>query len=296
MEKIRVDRKTTMPWVEVAQATRIMNDVLHQIEGYREGSNFAQIDEYYPFEPASDWCRGYLLAALEHMEMWANHVAPLKFGPNAEVIFSFRPAQTLSRAAIEAASQAVWMMDGDSARECARRHVQLVLHDLDEQRKAATDEQRPEIIRARASLLQVLARGISEAEIGRFGGYMQTVKAASAIVAAKGARDGCLDDTDEIERLWRASAGSAHGKRWPAFNLQIEVSRESMASGHVGTMRVPDPAAITSILKLADAVVTYGVLRYADFCGYEPDLADMLSAARDRLDAIIPKIGQAEQK
>jgi hypothetical protein len=65
----------------------------------------------------------------------------------------------------------------------------------------------------------------------------------------------------------RASAGSAHGKRWPAFKLQLEVSRETMTTGHVGTMRVPDPAAMTKILKLADAVVTYGVLRYADFCG-----------------------------
>jgi hypothetical protein len=295
MEKVLIERATVLPWVEVAQSSRLMSDVLSQVGDARAGSNFAQVHRLFPFELASEWCRGYLLAALEHMDMWANHVAPLKFSPDAEVISGFRPAQTLSRAAVEAASQAVWVMDGDSPQECARRHLQLVLHDLEEQRKAATADQREQLAQRRSFLLEVLQGAITEAEIGQFAGYMSTVKAASAIVAAKGDREGGLGDSAEVERLWRASAGSAHGKRWPAFELQVEVSRETMTTGHVGTMRVPDPAAITKILKLADAVLAYGVLRFADYCGYAADLGSMLAGAGHRLRAVIPRIEDAAE-
>jgi hypothetical protein len=186
-------------------------------------------------------------------------------------------------------------MDGDSAYECARRHLQLVLDDLNEQRKAATADQREQLAERRSFLLRALKGAITEAEIGQFAGYMSMVKAASATVAAKGSKEGGLGDSAEVERLWRASAGSAHGKRWPAFELQLEVSRETMTTGHVGTMRIPDPAAITKILKLADAVFTYGVLRFADYCGYTPDLASMLAGARDRLSAVIPRIEDAAE-
>lgn len=41
-------------------------------------------------------------------------------------------------------------------------------------------------------------------------------------------------------------------------------------TGQFATDRVPDPTAITKILKLADAVLTYGVLRFADYSGYQP--------------------------
>jgi hypothetical protein len=293
-EKVPLERVHALPWVEVAHSSRLMLDVLLRVEGPRAGSNFEQVDALYPFEPASNWCRGFLLAALEHMEMWANHVAPLKFGPEAEVVYRFRPVQTLSRAAVEAASQAVWIMDGSSARECARRHLQLILHDLEEQKKAAPPEERERVTEARSSLLDMLKDAITEAQIGNFPGYMSTVKAASATVAAKGSKAGGLDDSTEVERLWRASAGSAHGKRWPAFKLQKELSRESTSTGQVGAILVPDPAAMTKILRLAHAVVTYGVLRYADFCGYTPDLSSMLADAADRLASKVPRIDGAE--
>jgi hypothetical protein len=62
-----------------------------------------------------------------------------------------------------------------------------------------------------------------------------------------------------------------------------------MATGHVGTIRIPDPTAMTRVLKLADAVLTYGVLRYADYCGYGSQLVAMFAAARDRVAAVIPR-------
>ena len=290
MTRITIDRATIEPWVAVAQSSRLLADMLSQIGEPLNASNFELINAHYPPERSSDWCREFLTAGIEHMTLWADHVAPLRFHEEAHVTHTFRPVQTLSRAAIESASQAVWMMNGDSARECARRHVCLLLDDLDEQRRAAvSDERKTHLKRARQVVLDRLEPFISEKDIGRFPGYMSIVKHAAATVAAKGSGDADLVDPEFVERLWRASAGSAHGKRWPALELQIVKPRKEISPGLFATDRAPDPAAITRILKLADAVLTYGVLRFADYSGYEPQLTEMVASAQGRLASIIPR-------
>jgi hypothetical protein len=290
MTRIAIDRSTIEPWVAVAQSSRLLADILSQIGEPLGGSNFEAIDAHYPPERSSDWCREFLAAGIEHMTLWADHVAPLRFHEEAQVTHTFRPVQTLSRAAIESASQAVWMMNGSSARECARRHVCLLLDDLDEQRKAALgDERKKRLKLASKVILDRLEPVISEKDIGRFPGYMNTVKEAAATVAAKGSCDADLVDPHVVERLWRASAGSAHGKRWPSLELQIVNAGKEILPGLFETDRAPDPVAITKILKLADAVLTYGVLRFADYSGYEPQLTRLMTAAQERLAAVIPR-------
>ena len=288
--KIPVDRETIEPWVAVAHSTRLVADILQQVKEPLRGSNFDQINAHYPPERSSDWCREFLRSGIEHLVLWADHVAPLRFHKDAEVTHTFRPVQTLSRAAIESAAQAVWIMDGETARECARRHVCLVLEDLEEQRKAALGaERKARLKQARQTVIDRLAPYVEEADIGRFPGYMNIVKAAAATVAVKGSADPDLVDSEVIERLWRASAGSAHGKRWPSLELQIIDPGDQIAIGQFETWRAPDPLAITRILNLADAVLSYGVLRFADFSGYESQLSGMMGEARERLDKVIPK-------
>lgn len=288
MNRVMIDRDTAQPWVEVAHSTRLLTDVLAQVGEPFLQSNLHRVNALCTMEPASQWCRGFLTAALEHMQMWADHAAPLRFHPDAEVLHTLRPAQTLSRAALESASQAVWVMDATTVEECARRHLCLVLHDIEEQRNAAVGEEaKASVSTVRQTLLDSLSLDVSG--IGRFPGYLKTVKRAAAVAAAKGMADSSLADPDEVERLWRASAGSAHGKRWPSQELRIVLSARQGTSGQPATVEVPDPAAITRILKLADSVVTYGVLRFADYCGYEPHLSSMLAAAQDRLCKVIPR-------
>lgn len=290
MTRIAIDRSTIEPWVAVAHSSRLLLDILAQIGEPKIGSNFDVVNAHYPPERSSDWCREFLTAGIEHMTMWADHVAPLRFHEEAQATHTFRPVQTLSRAAIEAASQAVWMMNGESARECARRHICLLLDDLDEQRKAAMgDERKARLKAARQVVLERLESVISEKDIGRFPGYMAIVKEAAATVAVKGKVDADLADPDVVERLWRASAGSAHGKRWPSLELQVVNPGKEILPGLYETDRAPDPLAITKILKVADAVLTYGVLRFADYSGYEPQLAKIISDAQERLVSVIPR-------
>jgi hypothetical protein len=288
--RIAIHRATIEPWVAVGQSARLLTDILSQVGEPIEGSNFESINDYYPPERSSDWCREFLGAGLEHMVLWADHVAPLRFHEEAVVTHTFRPVQTLSRAAIESAAQAVWVMDGGTARECARRHICLLLDDLDEQRKAATgDERKERLKRSRQIILDRLSPAVEEKDFGQFPGYMNVVKKAAATLAVKGSADADLVDPAVVERLWRASAGSAHGKRWPSLELQVVDPGREISPGQFEAYRAPDPVAITRILNLANSILTYGVLRFADFSGYEPQLGVMMGEAQKRLSDLIPK-------
>ena len=109
--RIAVDREQSRSWVEVAQSARLMRDLLTETPPAIRGSPFSIIDEELP-QSCEKWCRSYLSSALEHLGMWADYVAPLTFHPDAVVHHEARPAQTLARAALESASQAVWVMAG----------------------------------------------------------------------------------------------------------------------------------------------------------------------------------------
>ncbi|CDK00761.1 conserved hypothetical protein [Microbacterium sp. C448] len=104
--RIPVDREQSRSWVEVAQSARLMRDLLTETPPAIDGSPFSIIDGDLP-ESCEKWCRAYLSSALEHLGMWADYVAPLTFHTDAVVHHDARPSQTLARAALESASQAV---------------------------------------------------------------------------------------------------------------------------------------------------------------------------------------------
>ncbi|MHA7263778.1 hypothetical protein ACX80W_11320 [Arthrobacter sp. TMN-37] len=166
----------------------------------------------------------------------------------------------------------------------------MVVHDFEEQKKAAVGEDRRKTLaKRRVDLIRRNGPVFSEDDVKRFPGYMELVKQVAAVVAAKGAKDAEAYDVDSIERLWRASAGSAHGKRWPSHELQIVLPQEEFLPGQFNTSQMPDPAAITSITELAASLTSYAVLRFADYSGYEPQLSIMMEQARDRLSARITR-------
>lgn len=264
-----IDRETAQPWVEVAHSARVSDSFLRKLGQPTDASLFAIIDAHYPSYMASQWVRGYLGAGLEHLLMWADYAAPYQFHVDQEIQHNLRPVQALSRAALESASQAVWIMAGRSAKECARRHLTLVLHDLEEQRKAALHgDERAELAQRRQAIIDRLTPITSVKELLTFPSYFSLVQGATREVREKGGEG--LPSEAEVMRIWRASAGAMHGRRWPGEELRIEV-RMGEASA-----RVPDPEAITRALKLAGNVTTYGVLRFADFIGSTSSIPELL--------------------
>lgn len=200
---------------------------------------------------------------------------------------TFRPTQTLSRAAIESSSHAIWVLDARTAEECTRRHLSFVVHDFEEQKKAAVGQERKTALaKRRADLVSKIGPLFTEDDVKRAPGYMDLVKQAAAVVVVKGAG---TFDAEAAERLWRASAGSAHGKRWPSHELQIVVPRDEFLPGQFNTTQMPDPEAITSITELAASFTSYAVLRFADYSGYEPQLSNILEQAAARLSSKITR-------
>ena len=278
--RIAIDRAQSRSWVEVAQSARLLRDLLTETPPAIEGSPFSVIDEELP-QSCEKWCRSYLSSALEHLGMWADYVAPLSFHPEAVVHHEARPAQTLARAALESASQAVWVMSSRDPREVLRRHLSLVLADWAEQRKAEVDVERKEVLKQqRLDLLAILAsHGVKVDDPS----YLTLVTAAADEVRTN-LSDGDLADPAQVERLWRASAGSAHGKMWPSLELRVSVERDGRS------FSFPDADAMSAILVLANRVTQYGVFRFIDYAGHEPQLAERLRATSLSWYARIPKV------
>ncbi len=282
-----IDRESSRPWIEVAHAARIMQDLLLGTPPAVEGSPIAITNGFFPSDPVERWTRSYLSAALEHLVMWADFVAPLKLHPEAELHHWPRPAQTLARAALESASQAVWILAADHAHEMARRHVSLVLDDWDQQRKAAIDPSVKATLKKRSEEVRNLLRpaGVDLAAPT----YLALVTGAAAEVR-ENLTSQSLGDPAQVERLWRASAGSAHGKMWPSIELTVTIE----VDGHPYSF--PDASAMSAMLVLAEKVTSYGVARFIDRAGHESTLGDRLRVvARSWYDRI-PKIPGAPEE
>src|ERR1700691_88410 len=93
-----LDEENQRSWVEIAQSIRVSDRLLSQLSDPRDGSNFSQAEQWFPFEKVSVRARAYLEAALEHLLLWADHAAPLLFHPDHVTKFTLRPAHTLARA------------------------------------------------------------------------------------------------------------------------------------------------------------------------------------------------------
>lgn len=276
-ERIPVDQKTAQAWVAVAHGARLASHILRAVGDPAPGSNFARTNSLYPPEKASDWHRAFLTASLEHLLLWGDLAAPLTFHPEHEVTYAFRPAHTLGRAALEAAAQAVWMSAGGSAAECSRRHLSLVRWDYEEHRKSVQDPAaKAQIAQMDAALLERCAERHTDKDLAPPSHYSVLRWAAPEVAI----------EPDEIERIWRAASGAAHGKRWSALVLQHLIQGPEYEPGQHRTLAIPDTAGMTEILRAAEQMTFYGVLRHADFCG--ADIQALIDSARLWLVSVVP--------
>ncbi len=273
-ERVQVDPEGLRAWVEVAQGTRLSWHTFVNVPAPAEGSNFARTQELYPFEAVDERARSYVRAALEHLMMWAEYAAPFKFHPEQESNFQQRPPYTLARAAMEAAAQAVWMLDTRDPLECIRRHLSLIRWDLQEYKRSKLDLDEKQTVDALDhELVSRVLQVFGEDEIRPPGGYLWVLQQACKA-------DGLNLEADQVERLWRAASGSAHGMYWPTQDLQkiIELPSEG---GRTRQVRVADAQGIADVLQAAYTMTQYAVLKYADFAG--ADIWSLVNESRSWL-------------
>lgn len=270
-------REQTASWVEAAQSARLEEGVLRGLGGPIAGSPLWLTDQALPDHPASVWCRSFLSAAIEHMLMWADFAAPLKFHEDAETVHRLRPALTLARAAIESAAQALWVLAASNLTDCANRHVSLVLWDLSQQGKAAmTQDAKNAIKKTRADLLASINRQEKDFPEPQ---YLNIIKVA-AVHAQEAAPKEPLNAA-HVERMWRSSAGAAHGKRWTALEHSISLEADG------ATFTVPNPESMSAALEIATTFISVGMLRYADRLGRIEEFTPLWKGAMTDLRARI---------
>lgn len=277
---VPVDAQTRQAWIEIAHAARLADRMLRRVGDPEPRSPFAQVNALYRWEKASDWHRAYAAAALEHLVLWADIVSPLRFDPEQVVQHSLRPAYTLGRAAMEAASQAVWMTATAEARECARRHVALILWDYDEQRKSLADlDAKARVSDQRATVVERSSGLSADAPLPN----------PNHLMVLRGAAPEIACDPADIDRMWRAASGAAHGKYWPSLALSEVTPVAEYEPGHFRALRIPDPAGMTEVLRTAGTMATFAVYRHAELCG--ADLASLAAEAMAWLKSVVPQDG-----
>ncbi|MBU4188900.1 MAG: hypothetical protein KJ817_11945 [Actinobacteria bacterium] len=279
MDPIRVPPRAKLEWAAVAHGARLSNHLLTHVGEPAPKSNFAKVNDLYPFESLAAFTKGYLDAALEHLLLWADYAAPLKFHPEHQVTFGLRPAYTLARAAIEAASPAVWLMNATGPRECLRRYFSLVRWDLQMHAKSTpSPERRADAEKKEMELLDRIRGEFSPKDVAPPGGYEATVKLACE-------EPGVGLDPTETSWIWRAASGSAHGMPWASKDLQVWVQQDhGLVEGNL--IRVPDTDRMAEALRAASTMTSYGCLRFADFSG--ADLNALTENARVWLARVVP--------
>ncbi|ALJ18422.1 hypothetical protein [Microbacterium sp. No. 7] len=271
-----------MPWIEAAQGVRLNAYALELLGPPLAGSLLGPTDDSAGLQNMAAWCRGYLESAADHMMLWSDHVAPLKFHLEATIVHTLRPSLTLARAAMESAAQAIWILSPAEPIESARRYIMLGLADLTEQMKAA--DQPDEKLRLRHTLNECFETLGLTARTFKAPRYIDMVRAASTFLgqdAEEQAQQPWMDP-DRVERLWRSAAGAAHGKQWP----EQEYSNVEEEPGGIEYL-VPNHIAMAEIVDVAEKFLSAGVILLAIRSGRRDEWQSLWDTATARLEAEI---------
>lgn len=262
--RVPVPAEVSVGFTEVAQGARLTDRMVKACGDPAPGSNFAQVNDLYPFEKVSDRARHYVTAALEHMVMWADFAAPLKFHPDQTTTFTMRPTFALARAALETAAQAVWLMDTQDPVECLRRHLCLIRWDLSEHRKSHLDSAGKLRVKERDDqLVARVAEVFNEDQIRPPQRYLWVIEQACR-------PDDLQLEAAEAERLWRAASGAAHGMYWTNLELtEVDVGEE-YEPGQFRTITLPDANAMLEVLRASERVTTYAAVKFVLYMGEDP--------------------------
>jgi len=150
---------------------------------------------------------------VQHLLLWADYVAPFRVDPEQATNHTLRPAYTLGRAAIEAASQAVWMTVEPKALECTRRHLSLVRWDYEEHRKSLSgDAAKRKVREADRELLDRVSRQFDKRDLAPpgyldvlRGGLRQSLRSIPGILSESGAQQ-AAPPTGSAGPRWRFRA------------------------------------------------------------------------------------------
>lgn len=229
----------------------------------------------YPWEKISSWARSYLLAATEHLGLWADLVAPYEFRAGDSNTGWIRPYLLLARAGLEAAAHTIWLLDVPTKTfdEAIQRHVRLMHRDFGYHRDALLARgEDTSIVDARTAALEERAAGLPfpTSPRTRPPGYERIVRNAATVVGA---------DENHWAYLWMAASGAAHGQNWFGIEGFDLLAKHEYEPGQYRTLALPYPAVITETISAACRAVQWGTLRWLTNGGHNPSVIAEAQAA-----------------
>jgi len=262
--RIAVPMDESAKWVATAHKARLSQYMLEGMLDPKPSSQLAADDLLYRWEKCSAWSRAYLLAACDHLLLWANVVAPQDFPDGLIVENHPRPYYALARAGLESACQAVWILDQPESSERGTRHLRLVFHDLRNMALSfeAVDDARSEVARDRMRLLEERIEGTIDFDSIRRGEpkYLEMLRECSGVIART---------PGELEATWREASGAAHGKNWFQQVSSTVIVEDEFEPEYFRARHLPDPTGVTKVMEAATGMVFYGTLRFAERAGFD---------------------------
>lgn len=265
----------TTQWVTAAYKARLASHILEQVHGPLPDSPLAADDDVYRWEKCSAWTRAALIAALDHLGLWANVVAPQTVFDGLIVQNPPRPYFTLARAGMEGAAQAVWVLDEDESSERVYRHLRLLYHDLRQMALAfqAMNDEHEQTARKRMEMISARIGDACRFESisKREPKYSEMLRECAPAIKM---------DPAELETLWRGASAAAHGKNWFQYIGYTTTVGDEYEPGYFRALLHPDPAEITRTVAAAVDLTMYGVMRFVTRAGYQPDPLSRAAYAR----------------
>lgn len=246
----------------------------------RRGSMLEYADKLYPWEKVSAWSRSYLTAGIEHMQLWADLVAPYEFDETQVNRVRFRPYLLIGRAGLEAGSHAVWLLaDVQDPKDCVRRHLRLMYKDFEYQLKAYEAGGRPTdgiTRRMETTVARAKDLGIGVSPKDKPPGYEKLIREAATTVGG---------NADRWSFLWNAASGAGHGQNWFGLVGYENAIGEEYEPGYYRSIQIPDAVFITETVEAAGDVILWGVCRWLMLAGYDgPAMIDAgLREVHDRM-------------
>lgn len=276
-----VDEDEVTRWVIAAHTARLASYMLEEVRDPLPATPLATDDESYPWEKCSSWTRSMLVAALDHLVVWANIIAPQTVFEGMVVRNPPRAYYTLARAGLEAAAQAVWILDQESSTERVDRHLRLLYHDLRQMALAfeMTADERAPAVRERMGLVEQRVGDPAAFQRIKKGEpkYSMMIRESAAAIDMK---------PTQLEVLWRSASAAAHGKNWFQHVGYSVAVGEEYEPGYLRARLLPDPAGVTRSVDAAARLTQYGVVRFITRAGHHPD--SLYPAALARLKAETP--------
>jgi hypothetical protein len=223
-----------------AHTARLASNMLDSASDPLAASPLSADDAAYRWEKCSAWTSSALVAAVDHLIVWANIVAPQTVFDGMVLRNPSRAHYTMTRAGLEAAAQAIWVHEPDTSPERVSRHLRLVYHDL-RQMALAFDKAGD----GRASSVRDRMASIGE-HIGGADVFVSINKGEPKYsMMLRESADAIQMEPAQLEVIWRGASAAAHGKNWLQHVAYTTTVGDEFEPGYFRAGLRVDPAEIT---------------------------------------------------